>query len=248
MKIRYARGAFKPEDVVKFLTFTGRSRTVFPGIVRTIEVWKKAEEFGLEVSAGDLQAYADHYRISHKLYTRQDALAFLAARGLTEDDLVLYCETALLVDKIKDRLATEAKVLEYFVNNRTEFELARLSVIDVPSESLAREILVQATDEGSDFHVLARQHSVDASTRYGGGSLGFVVRKDLPPELGLKVFAAAPGSVVGPFAGEGTWRLVLVEEIIKAEINAPVQALIRERLFEEWEAQIIKGDFEVVPD
>lgn len=132
------------------------------------------------------------------------------------------------------------KVEEHFINNRAEYDLARASVIVVRDEALAKEIMVQVTEEGEDFHKLARKYSIEDNTRYSGGYAGLVSRRMLPPEVAAKVFAAGPRDIVGPFKQEDSFQMVLVEEVTKAELNDNVREMIRERIFAEWLCQFMK--------
>ena len=115
----------------------------------------------------------------------------------------------------------------------------------VADENLANEIVMQVTEDGEDFHRLAREHSIDEQTKCGGGYVGMVSRSMLAPEAAAKVFNAEPGDLVGPFEKEGMSQLILVEEVNRAELDEEIKDAIKERIFNEWLAEILKGGITV---
>ena len=240
MEITYAQGSMKPEEVVKFLTLTGQAQAIFFQIIKNKEVRKKAEGLGLAVSDDELQEFADHYRAMRGLHTADEMLRFLKEAGLTEDDFEAFCEASVLTMAVRDRLSTEQRIEEYFVNNRPEFDLARISTLTVKEKALADEIIIQVNEEGEDFYRLARKHSVDESTRYSGGYVGLVSRRMLSPEVAAKVFNASAGDLLGPLRREDLFQLILVEEVMKAELNDDVREAIKERIFGEWVSQFLR--------
>ena len=246
MEIYYKNGSISPADVVKFLGFNGQWRPVCFEIIRNREVMKKAKELGIAITDDELQGFADSYRIARGLRTTGDMLAFLQQAGMTEDDFEFFCETSVLAEKVKARLADAKRIEEHFVNFRAEYDLARISVIFVQDESLAREIVVQTTEEDEDFHKLARKHSVDATTKYAGGYAGVLSRGMLPAEVSAKVFTANSGEVIGPFKTGGLFHLILVEEVMKADLNDSTKGLIRERIFGEWMSQFLSDNITIV--
>jgi hypothetical protein len=240
VKIKYSGGIIGLDEVIKFLAFTGQTDSLYRGIIARREAIKKAGELKIVAADEELQEFADHLRLTWGLFSSKDMLDFLSQNGLTVDDFADYCEAAVLTRKLKDHLADESKIREHFINNRSEFDLARLSTITVKEESLAGEIVLQVAEEGADFHALARKYSQDESTKHAGGFLGLVPRRHFRPDIAAKVFNAAAGEVVGPFPGDGSLLLIYVEELIRAELNDRIKDLIKERIFEEWASSFLK--------
>lgn len=234
MNIEYSQGNFSAKDIIKHLNLTGRGNAIYAEIIKSRETVKKAESLSLTVSEDDLQKQIDNFRIVLGLHSAADTLEFLNRAGLTIEDLEAFCESALLIEAVKNHLADEAKIEAYFVNNRTEFDLARISIAMVRDENLANEIVLQVTEEDEDFHALARTYSVDESTKYAGGYVGFVSRGTFSAEIAAKVFNAVPGELLGPFVADGAFQLILVEELIKPELDGRLKELIKEKIFEGW--------------
>jgi parvulin-like peptidyl-prolyl isomerase len=241
MKINYSQGVITPEEIIKFLSLTGRLQSVNHEIIKHKEVMKKAKELDLSVSTDELQKYADNFRGNHGLYSSEQTIDFLERGGLTEDDFESYCEARLLTEKLMNHLADQKTIDEYFVNNHSDFDLARIYRIVVSEKSLADEILIQIQEEGKDFHAGAKQYSTDESTKYGGGYCGLITRNLVQPEVAAKVFNASAGDVLGPFEREGLFELIMVEQVIRAELNTAVKERIKKLIFEEWLMQSTRG-------
>jgi peptidylprolyl isomerase len=247
MKILYSKGTIEPDEVMKFLALSGQAQDIYAQIIANKEISKKAEELGLEVPDDDLQDFADKFRIARGLYSIADTIQYLRSTGLTEEDFAEFCELALLRNMLKDRLADEKRVREYLINNRQRYDRARVSQIIVDNAELAKEIYVRVADDDDDFHALARKYSRDESTKLIGGHLGLVSRQSLPIDISMKVFNAKPGDVLGPFAEEKLYQVILVEEVIKAEFNDDVRDAIQETIFEEWASSFLRDPLKVIP-
>ena len=245
MKIIYPKGDIPFEDLLKIRILSGGDFDLAREAIVAREAVEKADELGFEASDEETQAFADEFRRLRDLYSAKETLDFLSARGLSEDDFSEFCETTILLDKLREHLASEDRVREYFIRNRSDFDLAKVSVLSVQDEGLAGEILLQVTDEGADFHALARKHSLDADTKSLGGFLGFVARRRFGPEISAKVFNAAAGDVLGPFPAGGVFRLIFVEEIVRAELDDRVREQIADRIFDEWAAPFLAGPVSV---
>jgi len=245
LEINYFKGKIRPEEVIKFLALTGQSFSLFSEIIKYKEVLKKAKELGMSASDEQLQEFADQYRAIRGLYSSNEMLNFLKSNGLTEDDFEAFCEATILLMFLKNHLATEKKIEEYFINYRSQFDLARISILLVKEKALANEIMIQINEEGGDFHQLARKHSIDEATRFSGGYVGNISREMLSPEISAKVFNAKPGDVLGPFEREDLFQLILVEEVMRAELNDEVKEAIKERMLGEWVSQFLRDGIKI---
>ncbi|RLB32334.1 MAG: hypothetical protein DRH20_14940 [Deltaproteobacteria bacterium] len=245
MKIRYARDAFGPEEMFKFLVLTGASEEACTALITRREAINQAKAVGLAVTDEELQAAVDAFRRRRGLRSAAETLRFLETWGLTVEDLESYCEAELLIERLKDRMATEETIQEYYASHRSALDVARISATVVGDEDLAREIACQVREEGEDFHALARRYSEDEQTRYAGGYVGAVTRDMLAPEMAGRVFSASEGDLLGPFQKGRIYQLVFVEELRRAELNPEVRAAIRDRIFQEWVSGFLKNGITV---
>lgn len=246
MKIVYSHDTITPEEVISFLTLTGQSDAIFSEIIKNKEVIKKAKELKIELSDEQLQQFADKFRTLRGLHSAEDMINFLKNTGLKDEDFETFCESSLLAASLKEHLADEKKIEAYFVNNRSEFDCARISIIVVNDENLANEIIIQVTEDGEDFHDLARKHSLDEATKYSGGFAGMISRRVFPSEVNAKVFSASTGDLLGPFEKDGLFQLILIEEVIKAKLEGGVKEAITERIFREWLFPFLKKGIKII--
>jgi parvulin-like peptidyl-prolyl isomerase len=82
---------------------------------------------------------------------------------------------------------------------------------------------------------MARSHSV-AATREHGGVIGKVLRGALRNEVEARVFSAAVGEVLGPFASadRALFEIFMVTAKHPATLDEDTAAEIRRLLREEW--------------
>jgi len=131
VNIKYSRGTVGLDEVIKFLALSGQTDPLYRGVIVRREAIRKAGELKIEATDEELQEFADNLRVTWGLFSSEEMLNFLSRNGLTEDDYGDYCEAAVLTQKLRDRLADESKIREYFIANRSEFDLARVSTITV---------------------------------------------------------------------------------------------------------------------
>jgi parvulin-like peptidyl-prolyl isomerase len=240
VKIVYRGGEITPDEVVRFLALTGRADSIITDMIMHREAVKKARTLGADVTDQELQEFADSFRAVRSLYSAGEMIRFLESAGLGEDDFEAFCESSLFCTLLKEKLADEKAIEAYFVNNRSQFDLVRASVIMVGDENLAREIAIQVREEGADFHALARRHSLDVATKYAGGYSGLLTRTMFPTEVSSKVFSAGPGELLGPYRHDGMFQLILVEEMLRASLSEHVKASIKECIFREWLGTLLR--------
>lgn len=119
---------------------------------------------------------------------------------------------------------------------------------NVPAEAeqvRARHILVATQDEaealrsqlaaGADFDTLARQTSLDASTRPAGGDLGWFPRGVLlQPAVEEAAFTIEPGELSPAFESELGWHIVEVSERGQRLLSFQDRLAFQERAVEDW--------------
>lgn len=216
----------------------GRLQALLWEAVTEVFLRSRAIEVGLFVSAENLQQAADELRRRHGLTSAEQCHAWLAGQARSLLDFEDALENDLLIEKLKDHL-TGGLIVPYFAANQAGHAQARLRLILVSREDEALELLSQFRDEGQDFTELAGKHSLHPS-RSLGGLLGQVRRRELQSATADAVFTAREGDVVGPFAGQEGFSLLLVEALSPAELDGPTTALIRQELFDGWLADTLR--------
>ncbi len=244
MEIVYEQGSLSAEAVLKYLFLSGGADAVIRDCMIRQEAVREGKKLGIAVSDEDLQSCADEYRALRGLHYSRDMLNFLQGIGLSVEDFEQFCEESMVIPLLKERLADAEAVKTYFLNHRSRFDRARLSMITVEDENLVQELAMRITEDGEDFHSLAREYSIDAY-KHAGGYLGLVRREGLPPEMAAKIFNAGAGELAGPFTAGKQHQLFLIEEMIKAELNEAVNAEVKEMIFNEWAARFFQKGFHV---
>ena len=114
------------------------------------------------------------------------------------DDFEATLERDLLLERLREHVTRDG-IAGRFAERPAAYAKARLRQIVVAREDLARELLSQIRDEGSDFGELALRHSIGPS-RSEAGRMEVRLRGQLPAEVAAAVFAARAGEIVGPLA------------------------------------------------
>lgn len=222
-------------DLVKSMG-VGDESGLFERCARRRLVAQLAEREGLQVGPEALQAAVDAWRYGHRLERVADTEAWLKQRGITLCDVAAEVEYGLLEEGLAQRV-TGGRIEPYFAQHTLDFDEAEVCWICVADEGAAEEIFMQAAEDGGDFHDFARRFSEDGATRPAGGYLGRVRRARLPKGVAPLIFAADPGSVVGPVKVAKGFALYLVQQVFPAALTASVRREIRARLFEAWLAR-----------
>jgi parvulin-like peptidyl-prolyl isomerase len=84
------------------------------------------------------------------------------------------------------------------------------------------------------FYDVTHKYIEDKELRRKGGYRGILSRKDLKSEISSAVFAATPPEVLKPIVTSKGVHLILVEEILTAELNNQLRYQIWSELFGEW--------------
>lgn len=191
-----------------------------------------ARQAGLAVSSEELQKAADSFRQRNGLNSADRTRDWLAEQHMSDLDLEDVLEQDLLIGKLKDHVTGDG-IQAHFAARQEDYAVARLRLIHLAGEDASREVALQISEEGVDFGEMARKYSLDAS-RATGGSLGRILRRQLPENISAAIFAAAPGSVIGPLAANDGFQIFLVESLETAELDVERTAIIRQELFESW--------------
>ncbi len=239
MQVNYSNGTITAETLFQHLALNNMSQGVLFDIIKLKEAAKKAGELQISVSDEELQQFSDHFRALNGLNSKKETLVFLEKSGMSVDEFETFCEERILAHRLCEQMTTQEACEDYFMNQRGQFDRSRLSIISVTEESLANELAMQIQEDGEDFHALARTHSVDTASRYQGGYVGEVSRNFLNPEISTRIFNSRDGDLLGPFPVSNLFIIVLVEEVIKPELDDNIKKTIKKRLFNDWVGKIV---------
>jgi putative peptide maturation system protein len=226
---------FGLDELLRPAQLTGRLQLITDAIDAAL-IHQAATSQAIAVSSEELQQAADDFRASKDLYDAQLTESWLAARGLTFEEWESLIESNLVKQKLREAI-TSGKVEQHFAENKLTFDSATISRLVLVDEDVARELRAQITEEGADFHSLARTYSIDDATRPAGGYAGELQRANMDAALEAAVFGAQPGKVVGPFKLDDGWHLIKIESLPAAKLDDALRETIKTKIFAQWLAE-----------
>lgn len=132
-------------------------------------------------------------------------------RVIAAEDRIL---ADMLVENTLEGAIDENKVRQLYnqqVEQSKGAEDIRARMILVATRAEA-EALIKRLNSGAEFEALAREHSLDHTTRQNGGDLGYVSSDLMPQALKGSLSGAAVGQVIGPVETESGFVIVRIED------------------------------------
>ena len=198
-----------------------------------------ALEAGIEVTKEELQKASDQMRVLSKLSDARTTWAWLEKHGLSLDDFEEIVHTTLLSGKLTNHLFAD-KVEPYFYEHQLDYAGAVIYEMVLDDEDEAIELYYEIQEGEISFFEAAQQHIEDTELRRKGGYKGKVNRADMKPEVSAAVFAATSSQLLKPIVTADGIYLVLVEEIIQAELDKKLRNKIMFDLYSQWLKQQTK--------
>jgi foldase protein PrsA len=149
---------------------------------------------------------------------------FLKTSGMTEADILFRVKLSQLQEKLTQKVTedagkvTDADVQEYYDKNKKRFaqpETRDLLIVLTKTEAKAQEAK-DALDSGQAWKDVAKQYSIDETTKAQGGKLGSVARGQQDKALEDAAFSASKGEVGGPIKTQFGWYVYEVTKITPA--------------------------------
>lgn len=229
--VRIGDRAFSLSEIFQSLRQRGGFRSLVAETAVELFAVEQSRRAGLSVSVEELQQAANRFRQQNGLQRAEQTGRWLDEQGWSLDVFEDSLERNLLIEKFKDHLV-EQQGADYFNSHRADLDRARLRLIVVPDEGLARELQSQVLEQSAEFGRLAREHSLHPSCSRGG-QIGWVCRRDLAAESARAIFASAPGDVVCLPIPAG-YSLFQVEEIEAAIMDEGTRERCRHDLYRAW--------------
>jgi len=237
-RVRHALSALAVMLIASFMlaactSQTGAERPPEPGDVAvakvdgktvwTSDVKREAVAQGLIGEGEPLDASSDLFRRVLDEVVDQKLLATEALKRKLDKDPIAQKRLAAARERILGDMLVESVVSDAVNDNairglyQEQLKLAKQS-----EEIRARQIVVATQVDaeaikkllttGASFEALAMERSTDAATRFNGGDLGYFTTDVMPEAYEANLKAAKTGQVVGPFAVDGGFAVVKVED------------------------------------
>jgi parvulin-like peptidyl-prolyl isomerase len=225
-------------DVAEFLRtlkLNGQFEGLIEQIVRDRLTVRAAKRQGLKVSEAEVQERADQFRRVRGLHRAKDTNKFLDAMQITLDEFEAFVVDGLYQEKMMAQVCSDGAVEPFFKLNSPRFDSIEVSHIVLDAEGKAKEMISVLADDPDSFAEMAREHSI-ADTREHGGLIGKVLRGSLRTDVESKVFNAAVGDLLGPFASADrtAFEIFRVDAKHPARLDDDTATEVRRLLREEW--------------
>lgn len=227
--------AISVAELLQTLKLTGQFEGLIEQLVRDRITALAARKHGVRVSDEEIQERADQFRRVRGLHRASDTNKYLDALGVGLDELEAFLADGLYQEKMMQRVCSDEAVRAFFKLNSPRFDSIEVSHIVLDSEGKAKEMISVLRDDPDSFDEMAREHSI-ADTRGHGGLIGKVLRGSLRGDVEAKVFNAAAGELLGPFASSDrtTFEIFRVNTKHPAKLDDDTATEVRRLLREDW--------------
>jgi len=222
-------------EFIRTLKLTGQYDGLVEQLVRERLAIRGARKQGIQVLPEEVQQRADEFRRVHGLHRAADTNKYLDSMRVSLDEFEAFITDNLYQEKMMERVCDDKAVDAYFQLNSPRFDSVEVSHIVLDSEGKAREMISALEDDPDSFEEMAREHSV-ADTREAAGLIGKVLRGSLRNDVESKVFNAAVGELLGPFASadRSVFEIFRVNTRHPASLDEDTTTEVRRLLKEEW--------------
>jgi parvulin-like peptidyl-prolyl isomerase len=222
-------------EFVQTLKLTGQFEGLIEQLVRDRITVRGAKKQGIRVTEQEIQERADQFRRVRGLHRASDTNKYLDAMRVSLDEFEAFITDSLYQEKMMQQVCSDQAVQAYFKLNSPKFDSIEVSHILLDGEGKAKEMISVLRDDPDCFDEMAREHSI-ADTRERGGLIGKVLRGSLRNDVEAKVFNAAVGELLGPFASadRSVFEIFRVNAKHPAKLDDDTATEVRRLLREEW--------------
>ena len=221
------------EDILHQVKLSYKIPEIIEGIVTRKIIAATTENAGIAIDTEELQKAADQFRLINKLQSADATWSWLQKYSLSLDDFEEIVYANLMANKLIQHLFAD-KVEPYFFEHQLDYAAAIVYEVVLDDKDLAIELFYALTGGEISFYEIAHEYIQDIELRRSGGYQGKLHRQDLKPEISAAVFAAQTPQILQPIVTSKGVHLILVEEIIKSELDDKLCCQIMSDLFYEW--------------
>ena len=221
------------EDILEQVKLSSKIPEIIEEIITRKIIVAAVAEASIKVETEELQKIADQLRVVNKLNSANDTWAWLGKHGLSLEEFEEIVYNTVISRKLAAHLFAD-KVEPYFFENQLDYASIVMYEVILDDEDLALELFYAIREDEMSFYDVAHKYIQDTELRRKGGYQGIVRRQDLTPEISAAVFAAKPPQLLKPIITSKGAHLILVEEIIQAELDKKLRSKIILDLFSAW--------------
>jgi peptidyl-prolyl cis-trans isomerase C len=207
-----------PDDAAKLAAFKGDAAK---GMAVAVLVAHDVEKRHLQAADKTVRDGLDRFIAQrYPQGGRDQFIQALGNYGVSEQDVLGEFRRLLETRALFQAVTADINVSEDQITKTFD---ARKDQLAVPETRHLRHLVVKTEDDArkalaringpETFEQVAKDVSLDASTKDQGGDLGTVAKAQLDPAFGDAAFAAAKGATFGPVQTKNGWHVGLVEDV-----------------------------------
>ena len=204
--------------------FTQLSGEVMDYLIKAYWYQARAAKLGVAPTAAQITTQLNTEK-KQEFKTSAAYTAYLKESGETNADLLYQTRAQLTLKKLEAKLpttVTPADVAAYYKANQSKYgtpESRNIRIVLAKTEGGAKTALA-ALKSGKSWGVVAKQYSIDPTTKDKGGLLSGVTAGQQDPALSKAAFAAPLNKLIGPVKGQFGSYVVQVIKITPAKLES----------------------------
>jgi parvulin-like peptidyl-prolyl isomerase len=221
------------EDIFHQVKLSCQIPEIIEKIIERKIIISAAQAAGIEVTKEELQQAANQMRAISQLKDAQATWVWLDKYGFSLDDFEEFMYITLISTKLTAHLFKD-QIEPYFYEHQLDYAGAIIYEIILDDQDEAIELFYEIQEGEISFYDAGQQYIQDLELRRKGGYRGKVNRTEMKPEVSAAVFASMSSQLLKPIVTADGVYLVLVEEIIKPELDKMLYQKIMLDLYSEW--------------
>ncbi|MDA0173935.1 peptidyl-prolyl cis-trans isomerase [Solirubrobacter taibaiensis] len=195
--------------------------------------WIQNEAETLDVKVTDAEVKKSFAEQKKQSFPKdEDYKKFIATSGQTEADILQRVKLDLLSNKIRDKVVkgkdtvSDKAIADFYNKNKARFaqpEKRDLRVVLTKGKAEADKAKA-ALDSGDSWTKVAKEYSIDDTSKASGGKLPAQAKGTLDKELDDAVFSAKKGELVGPIKTQYGYYVFTVTNVTDASQQTQAEA------------------------
>lgn len=237
--VRVNETLMRVHDLIALIDFIWEQEPLVTTIVDACLLREAIEAAQIVPTDDDLQAAFDRFRQRRGLLDADETAAWMERNGYTLRQMEHYMQDEARAHALRQRITAD-RIDGFLAERRDDLDLALLAFLDFDSQESAAQAADALRSRPAEFFALATERAALMRTAGRVGELPWtrsVLRIDLEAEQRDAVFAAAPGSIAGPFELRRGFRIYHVLGIGRCRDDEDARARAERVLFDEWLAE-----------
>jgi foldase protein PrsA len=195
--------------------------------------WIQGEAGSMDVKVTDAEVKKSFNEQKKQSFPKEeDYKKFIQTSGQTEKDILQRVKLDLLSNKIRDKVVkgkdtvSDKAIADFYNKNKARFaqpEKRDLRVVLTKGKADADKAKA-ALDSGDSWTKVAKEYSIDDTSKASGGKLPAQAKGTLDKELDDAVFSAKKGELVGPVKTQYGYYVFTVTNVTAASQQTQPEA------------------------